>query len=104
MWETEVTEARWDDDGAAWSVQTQGPRRQRWRHCRRGAVISAVGQLNEPASSRRYRVRSSSPGRLFHSAEWDHSVDLRGKRVALIGAGASGFQIAPAIADQTSIN
>ena len=34
----------------------------------------------------------------FHLLEWNHSVDLRGKRVALIGAGASGFQIAPAIA------
>ena len=38
-------------------------------------------------------------GPAFHSAEWDHAVDLRGKRVAMIGAGASGFQIAPAIAD-----
>jgi 4-hydroxyacetophenone monooxygenase len=39
-------------------------------------------------------------GPSFHSAAWDHSVDLAGKRVALIGAGASGFQIAPAIADE----
>ena len=39
-------------------------------------------------------------GPSFHSAAWDHSVDLTGKRVALIGAGASGFQIAPAIADK----
>ena len=39
-------------------------------------------------------------GPSFHSAGWDHSVDMTGKRVALIGAGASGFQIAPAIAEQ----
>ena len=39
-------------------------------------------------------------GPSFHSARWDHSVDHRGKRVALIGAGASGFQIAPTIAPE----
>ena len=38
-------------------------------------------------------------GPSFHSARWDDSVDLRGKRFALVGAGASGFQIAPTIAE-----
>ncbi|MDE0803052.1 MAG: hypothetical protein OSA99_06980 [Acidimicrobiales bacterium] len=38
-------------------------------------------------------------GPACHSALWDHDIDLTGKRVALIGAGASEFQIAPAIAD-----
>jgi len=65
------------------------------------AVISAVGQLDRPHLP-------SIPGReqfcgpAFHSAEWDHSVDLRGKRVAMIGAGASGFQIAPTIAEDVA--
>ena len=62
------------------------------------AVISAVGQLNRPRIPEIAGQRDFS-GPSFHSARWDHSVDLRGKRVALIGAGASGFQIAPAIAD-----
>ena len=61
------------------------------------AVISAVGQLNRP-----HVPEIAGPGDFagpaFHSARWDHSVDLTGKRVALIGAGASGFQIAPTIA------
>ena len=43
-------------------------------------------------------ARSSFAGPAFHSARWDHAVDLAGKRVAMIGAGASGFQIAPTIA------
>ena len=39
-------------------------------------------------------------GPWFHSIGWDHSVDLDGTRFALVGAGASGFQIGPAIADR----
>ncbi len=64
------------------------------------AVITAVGQLNRPALPD-IEGADSFAGPAFHSAAWDHSVDLTGKRVALIGAGgASGFQIAPAIADR----
>ncbi|PRC54401.1 4-hydroxyacetophenone monooxygenase, partial [Mycobacterium sp. ITM-2017-0098] len=62
------------------------------------AVITAVGQLNRP-NLPDFPGRETFSGPSFHSAAWDHSVDLAGKRVALIGAGASGFQIAPAIAD-----
>ena len=45
------------------------------------------------------RAWTTSQGPSFHSARWDHSVDYEGKRFALVGAGASGFQIAPTIAD-----
>jgi 4-hydroxyacetophenone monooxygenase len=65
------------------------------------AVISAVGQLNRPKLPDIPGVEDFA-GPSFHSARWDHSVDIRGKRVALIGAGASGFQIAPAIADDVA--
>ncbi|TDP47909.1 flavin-containing monooxygenase [Zavarzinia compransoris] len=61
------------------------------------AVISAVGQLNQP----RYPEiagRETFRGPAFHSARWDHSVDLAGKRVAVIGSGASAFQFVPEIA------
>jgi 4-hydroxyacetophenone monooxygenase len=96
-WETEVTEAVWDDDTATWTV---------WARDRSGAtttltaraVISAVGQLDRP-NVPDISGQQTFGGPAFHSSQWDHSVDLRGKRVALIGAGASGFQIAPAIAD-----
>ena len=63
------------------------------------AVISAVGQLNRPHIPD-IPGQNSFGGPSFHSARWDHSVDLTGKRVAMIGAGASGFQIAPAIAGE----
>ena len=61
------------------------------------AVISAVGQLNRPHIPD-IAGQHDFAGPTFHSSAWDHSVDMTGKRVAMIGAGASGFQIAPTIA------
>lgn len=99
-WETEVTQARWNDDTATWTVSTRDRDGNRADLTAR-AVISAVGQLNRPKVPD-IPGRDTFAGRAFHSAEWDHSVDLAGKRVAMIGAGASGFQIAPAIADEVA--
>ncbi|TQR82584.1 4-hydroxyacetophenone monooxygenase [Mycobacterium hodleri] len=97
-WETEVTEANWDDVAATWTVRTRGVDGvESTLHAR--AVISAVGQLDRPFLPT-ISGRETFAGNAFHSAEWDHSVDLRGRRVAMIGAGASGFQIAPTIADE----
>jgi 4-hydroxyacetophenone monooxygenase len=95
-WETEVTDARWDDETATWTV-TARDRNGATTKLTARAVISAVGQLNRPHLPD-IDGRREFGGPSFHSTEWDHSVDLRGKRVAMIGAGASGFQIAPAIA------
>ncbi|HKP43095.1 NAD(P)/FAD-dependent oxidoreductase [Mycobacterium sp.] len=96
LWETEVTEASWDDDTATWTVHARGRGGEMTTLTAR-AVISAVGQLNRPHLPA-IDGQEDFAGPSFHSSEWDHSVDLRGKRVAMIGAGASGFQIAPAIA------
>jgi len=97
LWETEVTEASWDDATATWSVRACG-RNGATTTLSARAVISAVGQLNRPHLPE-IDGQGNFAGPAFHSSEWDHAVDLRGKRVAMIGAGASGFQIAPAIAD-----
>ena len=96
LWETEVTEASWDDATATWSVRARD-RNGATTTLSARAVISAVGQLNRPHLPD-IDGQQDFAGPAFHSSEWDHSVDLRGKRVAMIGAGASGFQIAPAIA------
>ena len=96
LWETEVTEASWDDASAHLAVRARD-RNGATTTLSARAVISAVGQLNRPHLPD-IPGKELFSGPAFHSAEWDHSVDLRGKRVALIGAGASGFQIAPAIA------
>lgn len=97
-WNTEVLGATWDDDDGTWGVSLRGPT-GRVETLRARAVITAVGQLNRP-NVPDIAGADTFAGPTFHSAGWDASVDLTGKRVALIGAGASGFQIAPAIADR----
>jgi 4-hydroxyacetophenone monooxygenase len=97
-WRTAVERLDWDDDANHWQVTTRGHDGRRAR-LTATAVISAVGQLNRPyIPDLPHLDRFAGPA--FHSACWDHSVELGGKRVGLIGAGASGFQIGPAIADE----
>jgi 4-hydroxyacetophenone monooxygenase len=96
LWETEATEASWDDATATWTVRARD-RSGALTELTARAVVSAVGQLNRPHLPHIDGQRDFA-GPAFHSSEWDHSVELRDKRVAMIGAGASGFQIAPAIA------
>jgi 4-hydroxyacetophenone monooxygenase len=95
---TRLVSARWDDEHGAWVVVTStrdGVERTRTF----GAVVSAVGQLDIPhipdfPGAARFR------GVTMHSQEWDDSYDWRGKRVAVIGTGASAYQIVPAICDE----
>jgi 4-hydroxyacetophenone monooxygenase len=90
-WNTEVTGATWDAGTETWSVELGGGESLTAR-----AVISAVGQLSRPHVP---DVPGTFDGPAFHTARWDHSVDLAGKDVVMVGAGATGFQIAPAIAE-----
>lgn len=99
-WNTEVTRAEWDEEAARWRVTLASPDGAVQSRAA-SVLISGVGVLNRPlipdiAGLDRF------DGPVFHSAQWDHSVDLRGKRVALVGAGASGFQIGPAIVDEVA--
>lgn len=96
LWNTEVLGAEWIDEDATWSVRLRGAEGQTTT-VRARALITAVGQLNRP-NVPEIEGADCFEGPAFHSAAWDHSVDLTGTRVALVGAGASGFQIAPAIA------
>jgi len=95
-WETEVVGARWDEAKAIWSVRIRRKDGGEETLTAR-AVISAVGQLNRPQLPDIPGVERFA-GPSFHSSQWDHDVDYAGKRVAVIGAGASGFQIVPTIA------
>ncbi|MGD0880076.1 MAG: NAD(P)/FAD-dependent oxidoreductase [Acidimicrobiales bacterium] len=97
-WETEVLGADWDEGSATWSVRTRAADGTEEVLTAR-AVISAVGQLNRPYVPD-IDGAADFAGPAFHSARWDHDVDLTGKRVAMVGAGASGFQIAPTIAPE----
>jgi 4-hydroxyacetophenone monooxygenase len=95
---TRVTALYWDEASARWKVTVQaGDGAEETLEAR--FVISAVGALNLPHLPE-IAGRETFAGPSFHSARWPADLDLRGKRFALIGAGASGFQIAPTIADQ----
>lgn len=62
-------------------------------------VVSAVGQLHRPAYPNINGLEDFD-GPAFHSAHWDHSIDLTGKRVAVIGTGASAIQFVPRVAEK----
>ncbi|HYH59137.1 MAG TPA: NAD(P)/FAD-dependent oxidoreductase [Thermoleophilaceae bacterium] len=86
----EVTNAAWDDDAGRWQLDTAaGPVSAR-------VVIGGQGGLSEPRIPD-FEGRDTFAGASFHSAAWDDSVDLRGKRVAVLGTGASAIQIVPSI-------
>src|SRR5947209_9413830 len=97
---TEVLAATWSEDDARWTVRVRTPEGDE-ASLEANAVISAVGQLNQP-SFPDIEGRDSFEGISFHSARWRHDVDLRGKRVAVIGTGASAVQFIPEIATQPS--
>jgi len=94
---TEVLSAAWDEATSTWTVQVRSADGLEKLTAR--AVISAVGQLNRPMVPD-FPGMETFAGPSFHTARWDHGVDLTGKNVALVGAGASGFQVGPAIADR----
>ncbi len=92
---TEVREMRWDEARLCWQLTLHGPDGE--RTVAHHAVISAVGQLNRPRLPDVPGIGDFA-GAAFHSAAWDHTVDLTGKRVAVVGTGASAYQIIPEIA------
>ncbi|MDP3855573.1 NAD(P)/FAD-dependent oxidoreductase [Phenylobacterium sp.] len=92
--ETVVEEMAWDEARAVWKARLKTP--SGVEHVEANAVITAVGQLNRPRFPD-IKGRDSFEGPSFHSAEWRHDVDLTGKRVAVIGTGASAFQFVPEI-------
>lgn len=94
---TEVVSARWDEDSATWSVELRDQHGIRETLTAR-ALISAVGQFSRPIIPN-IQGRDAFGGPAFHTSAWNDDVDLRGKRVAVIGAGATGFQLVPAIVD-----
>src|SRR5579883_1861327 len=87
-----VESARFDDASASWDVVTSGGER-----LRTPVLVAGCGPLNRPATPDIPGLDSFA-GKTFHSARWDHSFALDGKRVAVVGTGASAIQIVPAIA------
>jgi cation diffusion facilitator CzcD-associated flavoprotein CzcO len=86
----ELTEAAWDEDEQLWRVETSNGT------LTADVLVSGVGGLSEPKLPDIPGIESFE-GAAFHSAQWDHDVDITGKRVAVIGTGASSIQIVPRI-------
>ena len=95
---TEVTGATWNEATNRWTVTTRTADGTT-DSIEARFVISAVGALNLPKLPD-IAGMDDFAGPSFHSARWPADLDIAGTRFALVGAGASGFQIAPTIADQ----
>jgi len=93
---TEVLSAAWSDEKRRWLVHVRNADGGE-ETLDADAVVSAVGQLNQPKWPD-IPGRDTYTGPSFHSARWNHEVDLAGKRVAVIGTGASAMQFIPEIA------
>lgn len=90
----EVVEAVWDDARARWTLRTRAG-----DAITADAVVFGIGALSNPAIPALPGIERFT-GVQFHSARWDHGADLAGKRVAVIGTGASAIQFVPAIQPQ----
>jgi len=97
---TEVTAATWDEATGKWEVRLRTADGREETIAAR-FVISAVGSLSLPRFPE-IAGRETFRGPSFHSSQWPADLEIRGKRVALLGAGATGFQIAPTIADEVA--
>ena len=90
--DTEVVDARFDENEGNWTLTTADDETFTAR-----VVVSCVGGLVNPATPDIKGLQSFT-GELFHTARWKHDYDLSGRRVAVIGTGASAVQVVPNIA------
>jgi cation diffusion facilitator CzcD-associated flavoprotein CzcO len=89
----EVIRREWDDTNHMWRLQIAG----REQELTARFVVSAIGAFVEPKPVDIAGVDDFA-GKVIRSSSWDHDYDLRGKRVAVVGTGASAVQIIPEIA------
>jgi cation diffusion facilitator CzcD-associated flavoprotein CzcO len=90
----EPVRAVWDDVKNVWTITTR-----KGATYEAEAIVPALGQLNRP-SIPDMPGKDSFKGKAFHSARWDASVDLKGKRVVCIGSAASAVQLIPEVAKE----
>jgi cation diffusion facilitator CzcD-associated flavoprotein CzcO len=91
-----VSACSWDEERCRWSVATA-----EGEHYESDAIVLATGQLHQPAIPRLEGLETFA-GHTFHSSRWDHGYPLEGKRVAVVGTGASAVQFVPEIAEQVA--
>jgi cation diffusion facilitator CzcD-associated flavoprotein CzcO len=94
---TEVRQCRWLEAEQRWELTLADADGEHVAHA--DVVISGLGQLNRPYIPEISGL-DTFEGTTFHSARWDHSHDLTGERVAVVGTGASAIQFVPPVAEQ----
>lgn len=98
---TEVDSMRWDTHAQEWSLEIHNTITGNKEQIRAQAVVSAVGQLNRPKMPA-IEGGQDFLGPSFHSARWPENLSLAGKRVAVIGTGASAVQLIPEVAKEAA--
>ncbi|MEV6342670.1 NAD(P)/FAD-dependent oxidoreductase [Actinoplanes sp. NPDC051851] len=93
-WNTEIASAVWT--GAGWLLTTTGG-----EELTADILIPAVGQLSRPAVPHLPGAETFT-GPILHTARWDPAVELTGRRIAVVGTGASAIQLVPAIAERAA--
>lgn len=93
---TEIAGAQFNEGTARWRLETVDGEIHEAE-----ALVVACGQLSRP-NWPSVPGMDEFAGRSFHSAEWDHSADLTGKRVAVIGTGASAVQFVPPVSERAA--
>ncbi|MEU4241875.1 NAD(P)/FAD-dependent oxidoreductase [Actinoplanes sp. NPDC026619] len=89
---TEVTDATWDEAAAKWLITIAGG-----EIIEADVLVPAVGQLSRP-STPALPGAARFAGRAVHTAQWSRDIEIDGRRVAVVGTGASAIQLVPAIA------
>jgi len=93
---TAIVGARFDENQGLWTLETS-----RGESATARVVVSCVGGLVDPALPDIDGIESFS-GEIFHTARWNHATDLAGRRVAVIGTGASAVQVVPELAPRVA--
>jgi len=97
QYNTEATALNWVESQKRWHITTHNHHTGEQSTLIANSVISAVGQLNRPKIPD-IKGANTFDGAQFHSAQFQHQHDLSDKTVAIVGSGASAFQLAPEIA------
>ncbi len=93
---TTVESARWDDDAEVWRVAVSGDRTLSARY-----LITATGYLSQPRTPEIPGIETFA-GKIIHTTAWDDEYDLKGKRVGIVGTGATAVQLIPELAKEVA--
>ena len=96
---TKLTSTRWDETTKRWVSTLEDS--SGTREVTSAFLVSAIGQLNEPRKAH-FNGEDNFKGQIIHSTEWAEDTDITGKRIAVIGTGATAMQLVPSIANDVA--